>query len=197
MGVQADFRIYNWEDIIPALQKGEIDVILGGMAITPARALKIRFSHPYVDSGIGLATNTSKTSKIKKLGDLNSAEYTIAMVSKTVSFSSTKNLFDKANILTFKTSQAAGQAVISGLADAYVASLPQPKFLSLRNPDVVDSRLSEPLIPYKAGMGVKKGEQEWLNFLNAWITSKQADKWLSVTYKYWFEGLEWSKGSNS
>ncbi len=197
MGVQADFRIFNWEDIIPALQKGEIDVILGGMAITPARALKIRFSHPYVDSGIGLATNTSKTSKIKKLGDLNSAEYTIAVVSKTVSFSSAKNLFDKANILTFKTSQAAGQAVISGLADAYVASLPQPNFLSLRNPDVVDSPLSEPLIPYKAGMGVKKGEQEWLNFLNAWITSKQADKWLSVTYKYWFEGLEWSKGSNS
>ena len=35
MGVEADFRVYDWPDIIPALQKGEIDLIAGGMAITP------------------------------------------------------------------------------------------------------------------------------------------------------------------
>jgi len=33
MGVKPEFKVYIWEDIIPALQKGEIDVIADGMAI--------------------------------------------------------------------------------------------------------------------------------------------------------------------
>ncbi len=193
MGVKPEFVVYNWEDTIPALKKGDIDIILGGMAITPARALKINFSQPYSHSGIGLATNTRMTKTVTKLGELNNEEYTIAVVSETVSFAFAKNLFDKANIKSFKTSDEAGKAVVSGDADAFVASIPQPKFLALRHPAEVDSPLSKPLIPYKTGMGVKKGEQEWLNFLNSWITSKEADKWLSVTYKYWFEGIEWTK----
>ncbi|MEE8234530.1 MAG: transporter substrate-binding domain-containing protein, partial [Gammaproteobacteria bacterium] len=37
MSVKPKFIVYKWEDIIPALRKGEIDIIAGGMAITPAR----------------------------------------------------------------------------------------------------------------------------------------------------------------
>jgi polar amino acid transport system substrate-binding protein len=40
-------------------------------------------------------------------------------------------------------------------------------------------------------MGVKKGEQEMLNLLNAWISARAADKWLSATQKYWFTSLKW------
>ncbi len=196
LGVKPEFIVYNWEDTIPALRKGDIDIILGGMAITPERALKVNFSQPYSDSGIGLATNTRMTRAVTRLGELNDEKYTIAVVSETVSFAFAKNLFDKANIKSFKTSEEAGKAVVSGDADAFVASIPQPKFLALRHPADVDSPLSKPLIPYKTGMGVKKGEQEWLNFLNSWITAKLADKWLSVTYKYWFEGIEWMKSKD-
>ena len=58
IGVKPEYKIYLWEDIIPAVMKGEIDIIAGGMAITPERALKINFSKPYADSGISLVTNT-------------------------------------------------------------------------------------------------------------------------------------------
>ena len=33
MGVKPEFKVYIWDEIIPALQKGEIDVIADGMAI--------------------------------------------------------------------------------------------------------------------------------------------------------------------
>ena len=49
MGVNVELRLYPWEQIIKALQDGEIDVIAGGMAITPERALQVNFtigSHP-------------------------------------------------------------------------------------------------------------------------------------------------------
>ena len=31
MGVEAEFKVYEWDAIIPALEAGEIDVIAGGM----------------------------------------------------------------------------------------------------------------------------------------------------------------------
>jgi polar amino acid transport system substrate-binding protein len=53
--------------------------------------------------------------------------------------------------------------------------------------------MTKSLISYKAGFGINKGEQEWLNFLNAWITARTADKWLTVTHKHWFGSLGWRK----
>lgn len=93
MGVTPEFVVYKWEDIIPALQKGEIDVIAGGMAITPARALKVTFSQPYSESGITLATNIELTKHIKNLEELNHPDITFAVVSETKSAEAVKRRF--------------------------------------------------------------------------------------------------------
>jgi polar amino acid transport system substrate-binding protein len=175
--------------------KGEIDIIAGGMAITPERALKINFSQPYADSGISLATNTGKTRDIKRLEELNQESITIAVVSKTASNELAPRLFNKSTIKVFDTAKEAEQAILNGEAHALLASMPQPEFLALQHPEKVDLPLAKPVMPYKAGFGIKKGEQEWLNFLNAWVTARQADKWLSATHKYWFQSLTWRKES--
>jgi len=193
IGVKPEFIVYKWEDIIPALEKGEIDVIAGGMAITPARALKINFSNSYADSGISLATNTKMTRNIKSLEELNKKNIIISGVSGSVSYELATRLFKKANVKAFKTSEEARNAVLNGEAHAYVATSPQPKFLALKYPQKIDIPMTKPLISYKAGFGINKGEQEWLNFLNAWITARTADKWLSVTHKHWFGSLGWRK----
>ncbi len=95
MSVKPKFVVYKWEDIIPALRKGEIDIIAGGMAITPARALKINFSNPYADSGISLATNTKITRNIKSLEELNQKNIIISCVSESVSHELANRIFDK------------------------------------------------------------------------------------------------------
>ncbi|HYQ70775.1 MAG TPA: transporter substrate-binding domain-containing protein [Gammaproteobacteria bacterium] len=195
MGVKPEYKVYIWGDIIPAVMKGEIDIIAGGMAITPERALKINFSQPYADSGISLATNTGMTRDIERLEELNQKSISIAVVSKTAANELTTRLFNKSTVMVFDTAREAEEAVLNGKAHAWVASMPQPEFLALQYPDKVDVPLSKPILPYKAGFGIKKGEQEWLNFLNAWVTARNADKWLSATHKYWFNSLNWRKDS--
>jgi polar amino acid transport system substrate-binding protein len=195
MGVKPEYKIYVWEDIIPAVMNGEIDIIAGGMAITPERALKINFSQPYADSGISLATNTRKTRHINGLNELNQEAITIAVVSKTAANELATHLFSNSTIKVFGTTKEAEQAILKGEAHAWLASMPQPEFLALQYPEEVDLPLVKPVLPYKAGFGIKKGEQEWLNFLNAWVTARQADKWLSATHKHWFQSLKWRKES--
>lgn len=191
MGVKAEFRNYKWEDIIPALEKGEIDMIAAGMAITPGRALRISFTQGYSDAGISLATNTPMTRHIGKLEQLNTEGIVIAVVRDTVSVGVAQGLFGKAETRTFDSATTAQQAVLDDEAHAYVGATPLPKFLSLQHPGKVDMPLQKPLLEFKTGMAVQKGEQELLNFLNSWITARLADKWLGATHRYWFDSLDW------
>lgn len=193
MGVKAEFRVYAWDKIIAALQKGEIDMIAAGMAITPQRALKVAFSNPYFASGVTLAANIEATKGIDSLETLNRPEVTITTVSGTLAHSVAVRVFDQANLMVVTRPAEAEQAVISGEAAGYVASVPEARFLSLTHPASVDLPLGQPLIASAAGFAVKIGEQNWLNFLNAWIASRQADKWLGSTYEYWFGTLDWQE----
>ena len=193
MGVKAEFTLYPWEEIIPALQSGDIDIITGGMSITPARALQVNFTRPLARSGVSLATNISMTKDIEKLEDLNNAQITIAVVKDTLAYSVSQRFFDKADLKVFANGEIAGAAVVDGEAHAYLGSLTQTKFLAMNNPDEIDLPVNEPLIASREAIAVRKGEQELLNFLNAWVTAKQADLWVATTRDYWFETTKWAK----
>lgn len=192
MGVEAELKVYNWDAIIPALDKGEIDVIAGGMAITPERALKVNFSRPLALSGVGLATNTNKTQNMKTLDDLNDKSVTITTVADTMAANVAKTLFDRANVKVFPTKEPAEKAVIEGSAHAYLAGIPEVRFLVLRNPAKLDLPINEPLVASSEALAVKKGEQQLLNFLDAWVTVRQTDSWLEASRDYWFGTLDWA-----
>ena len=194
MGVKPEFKVYVWEDIIPAVQKGEIDIIAGGMAITPARALKVNFSRPLARSGgVGLATNTRMTFEIESLKQLDSPEIVIATVTDTFAASVSETLFANAKVKMFSTRDAAEKEILEGRAHVYLASMPEAQFLVLKHADVVDMPMTEPLVGNSEALAVKKGEQQLLNFLDAWVTARQSDKWLTTTHDYWFNTLEWTK----
>ena len=191
MGVKAEITVYQWEKIIPALQQGEIDVIAGGLAITPKRALQVNFSRPLATSGVTLATNTRKTQNIKSLKDLNNDRVIITVVADTLALSVAQTFFDQAIIKVYPTSALAEKDVLEARAHAYVASVPEVNFLALKNVGKIDVPMAEPIMASSEGLAVKKGEQELVNFLDAWVVARQTDKWLTTAHDYWFETIDW------
>ena len=193
MSVEPEFKVYIWEDIIPALLKGEIDIIAGGMAITPARALKVDFSRPLAESGVSLATNTRMTRDIESLRELDAPGIVITTVKDTLSVDVAKTMFASADLKVFSTRDEAETEILEGRAHVYLASMPETQFLVLKYAEVVDLPLAEPLIGSSEALAIKKGEQQMLNFLNAWVTARQSDKWLPTTREYWFTTLDWTR----
>lgn len=191
MGLTAGFKVYDWNNIIAALDSGEIDVIAGGMAITPARALQVNFSRPVATSGVGIAANTKMTGQIKTLADLNKKNIVITTVTDTLAASVAERLFPDANVKVYPATAAAEAELLEGRAHAYIASMPEAQFLVLKNADRLDLPVSEPLLASSEALAVRKGEQQLLNFLDAWVTARQTDKWLPTTHDYWFGTLEW------
>ncbi|WP_148713803.1 transporter substrate-binding domain-containing protein [Chitinolyticbacter meiyuanensis] len=44
---RCEFKRYGWDELIPALQKGEADAIIASMSITPERQQKVLFTYIY------------------------------------------------------------------------------------------------------------------------------------------------------
>jgi len=191
LGVKPEFKLYDWPALIPALQKGEIDIISAGMSITPERALQVYFSNPYQSSGISIATNIKLTSEFSNLSDLNNPRVAIGVIGGTVSEQVAREVFDKAAVKTFSEEAKAEDALVKGLLHAYVRSEPVPRFLALRHPAEVDVPISKPLLSTQEAFAVRKGDYDFVNFLNAWIATRTADAWLTSTHRFWFDSLNW------
>ena len=191
MGVQLKLKAVDWEDLIDTLATKEVDIIIAGLAITPRRALRINFSNAYANSGIWIAASIDKTHHKESLNDLNKAKVTLGVVSNTVSEKLAKKIFNQAQIKSFVKTEDAKNAVIEGKIHALISSSPIPQFLALEHPEKIDVPIDKPLLGYKTGMAVNKGEQEFLNYLNAWITAREAEGWLSAKHKFWFDSLDW------
>jgi polar amino acid transport system substrate-binding protein len=191
MGVRAEFLTYDVERLIPALEAGEIDLIAAGLAITPDRALHVNFSAPYAEGGIGLATHLERTADVDDMSDLDQAGVAIAAVEDSVAVRLARRLWPRASVEVFASAEAATAALLAGEVHGYLEDEPVPTFLALEHPDVVDVPLRRPLLVSRTGFAVNKGDPDFLAFLNAWITARDADTWLPTTASYWFESLRW------
>jgi polar amino acid transport system substrate-binding protein len=179
--------------MIPALNKGEIDIIASGLSINPKRALEIDYSRPYSSSGYSLVTNLSLTKDFKNIEDLNNEKVYITVVSGTVSADLAKRVFPEATIDPRKTEKDATSALINGTVHAFVSSSPIPEFISLKHPDIVDLPLKKPLLTTKEAFAIKKNNQQMLNYLNSWIIAHDADNWIGSSHEYWFNSLKWQQ----
>lgn len=191
MGVAVEFRTYSAERIVPALEAGEIDLIAAGLPISPQTALHVNFSQPYSTLGITMATNRDSTLLVEDLEDFDSPGYKITAVTGSAAAELIVRIFPRAELLEFETSELASDALVEGRADAYLDDEPIPTYLSLEYPATVDVPLTGPLQQSLSGFAINKGDSDFLAYLNAWITAKQAETWLPTIHSYWFQSLRW------
>ena len=87
LGVDLVIKAIEWDGLIPALEKGEIDMIIAGMSPTDERKLSIDFSDTYFDSNLVMvvkkdgayaaADDIQDFSGAKITGQLNTFHYTV------------------------------------------------------------------------------------------------------------------------
>jgi polar amino acid transport system substrate-binding protein len=69
LGVKAKFVQNDWSSLVPALERGDFDVILNGLEETPERRVRLRLSQPYYTYGETLTVR--RDSSFTSLRDLN------------------------------------------------------------------------------------------------------------------------------
>lgn len=191
LGVTPEFKVYAWDRIVDGVARGEVDVVAAGLAITPARALKVAFSNPYTSSGATLVVSRALVANIASPEMLNKPEFKIVAVNDTLEADVARMLFDFTDLKTLPDAERALAELLEGRAHAYVTSVPEAAVMVKRHPDQIALLGAEPLVKSVSGFAVARQNYSLLNYLNAWIASRGADGWISGTYDYWFTGFDW------
>ncbi|QLC25223.1 transporter substrate-binding domain-containing protein [Parasphingopyxis algicola] len=194
LGVAARFELFEFDRVFAALERGDVDMVAAGVAISPERAQRFYFSNPYMQSGINLAVNMQAVSADSGVGELDTPETTIAVVEDSLAEGVANRTFEQASVTSFPTPEAAEAEVLSGRAQAYVASVPETRIFALRFSQTIALPLDEPLVGTVAGFVVRSGEDSLLHFLNAWIHIREADGFLEDRYRHYFHTLDWAVG---
>ncbi|RKX80023.1 MAG: amino acid ABC transporter substrate-binding protein [Spirochaetes bacterium] len=196
MGVEVEFVPTEWSGIIPALLTGKFDVIIGGMTITPQRALQVNFTRPYDYANQDMVANRKITDNgsWKSIEDFNKPDVIIAVRMGSTAKETAAIVFPKATLREFDDEGQVIQEVLNGKAHAVVSSAPKPFHWLSQYPDTLyrpfegESLRKEPI-----GFALRKDDFNGLTFFNSWIQINWDTGWLQSKHDYWFETMEWQK----
>ncbi len=193
MGVKLKLVPTAWDGIIAGLLAGKYDIIISGMTITQKRNLKINFANPYISIGQTMLVRASVAKGKKSWKDLDKPQYTIVTKLGVTGEIAARRMFKHAKIRTFDTEADAVQELLNGKADAFVYDKPyNAMFMAKRGGKGIvfwDKDLTfEPL-----GWAVRKGDPDFLNWLDNFLNQIKHDGTYEKIYNKWFKDISWLK----
>ncbi|KAB7888673.1 transporter substrate-binding domain-containing protein [Poseidonibacter ostreae] len=196
MGVKLKLVPTSWDGIIAGLVTGKYDIIMSGMTITQQRNLKINFANPYVVVGQTMMIRKELAGTIKSAADLDKPEYTVVTKLGVTGEIATKKFFKKAKIVTFETESDAASEVLNGKADAMVYDQPYNiLFMSNKGKGKL-VHLDAPLTYEPLGWAIRKGDPDFLNWLNNFLRQIKEDKVVGFyddLNEKWLRDTSWLK----
>jgi polar amino acid transport system substrate-binding protein len=194
LGVDVTFVPTSWSQVVSDLVGNQFDVIASGLWVTPTRALVVNFSNPTSVGAVHLVANKTLASAMKTRQDFDRADVRLVVAAGTSQEALAGRIFPKATLIKVDGDTDPLVPVLDGKAHGVLVSSPAPGLFIDRTPDRLFSPLGEPLQTATTAMAVRKGDADFLNFLNSWLAFQAEGGWLTERQHYWFRTTAWSKG---
>ena len=182
-----------WDGIIPALITKKFDIIISGMTITQERNLKVNFADPYIIVGQTILLNKKHAGKVKSYKDLNDPKYTVTSKLGTTGEQAIKRLIPRAKYKSFEVESEAALEVLTGKADATVYDLPFCATFMAQQGEGKLIFLDEPFTFEPLAWAVRKGDPDFMNWLNNFLRQLKNDGRYDRIYNKWIKSTDWIK----
>lgn len=193
MGVKFTPVNTAWDGIIPSLITEKFDIIMSGMTVTQERNLKVNFADPYIVIGQTVLVNKKHEGVVKSYKDLNDPKYIVTSKLGTTGEQAVKRLISKATYKSFETETEAALEVVNGKADAYVYDQPNCVVFMAEQGAGKLYFLDEPFTYEPLAWAVRKGDPDFLNWLNNFLRQIKNDGRYDAIYNKWIKSTEWYK----
>jgi polar amino acid transport system substrate-binding protein len=182
-----------WDGIIPSLITDKFDIIMSGMTVTQERNLKINFASPYIIVGQTILINKKYEGKIKSYKDLNNPKYIVTSKLGTTGEQAVKRLIPKCTYKSFETEPEAALEVVNGKADAFVYDLPYCVVFMAQQGAGKLVFLDKPFTFEPLAWAIKKGDPDFMNWLNNFLNQIKNDGRYDRIYNKWIKSTGWIK----
>jgi len=191
-----EFVSVTSENRIPLLTSKKIDVLMATLTITEQRKREVDFSAPYFITAQMILVRAD--SKITKYQDL--AGKKVATIRGSTGDTAVGELVPDAERIKFERNSEALQALKKRRVEAFVQDFVLLYALMQENRGLRMAGL-QPFRPGRYGLAVRKGDEEWLDFINAAFAKmketgeyeKLLDKWFGPVARVLWMLLELEK----
>jgi polar amino acid transport system substrate-binding protein len=193
MGVKLTIVNTDYDGIIPALMADKFDIIISGMTVNQERNLQINFADPYIVVGQAILLNKKHEGVVTSYKDLNDPKYTVVSRIGTTGEQAAKRMIPKAQYKSFEKESDGAMEVVNGQADAFVYDLPFCAVFMAQQGGANLVLLDKVFTYEPLGFGVKKGDPDFLNWLDNFLAQIKNDGRFDRIYDKWIKGTEWLK----
>lgn len=192
MGVKLTISKMPFAELLPALEKGKIDMVISGMTMTLERNLKVAFVGPYYISGKGILTKAEKITILQQSDGLNKPEFKVAALKGSTSMKFVEKESPKAQKIPTQSYDEAIDMLLEDKIDALIADYPYCAFIAFRNSDkglvAGQAKLNfEPL-----GIAVPD-DALLVNWLQNFMMMLEGSGQLQLLHNRWFKDGSWIK----
>ena len=191
MNVKVKFVTKPFYELLPALQNGEVDMVMSGMTITPERNLKVAFVGPYFISGKAFLTKVKNIAYAEDAEDANNPNTKIVALKGSTSQAFAEKYLNKTTLFTTGTYDEAVDMVLKDKVQAMIADYPICVVSVFRYPDagllsVVTQLTYEPI-----GIALPPNDPLLINWTQNALNNIEGSGRLDDLKLKWFAQGDW------
>ena len=189
--VKLTLKPIHFNDLLPALEAGQVDMIISGMTMTPARNARVAFAGPYFASGKSILTKLANASSLQSSEQANRPDVTLAALKGSTSQLFAEKVMPNAKLVLTDDYDQAIAMVLDGKAQAMVADFPICLVAVYRYPDKGLTTLQKPLSYEPLGIALPPNDPLLVNWTQNFLTTMVNSGELELIRKKWFNDASW------
>lgn len=191
LGVKLTLKPIYFNDLIPALEAGQVDLVMSGMTITPARNVKVTFVGPYFASGKSILTKEENAPSLKNTEQMNKPDVVLAALKGSTSQLFVERLMPNAKLVLTDDYDQAVAMVLDGKVNAMVADFPICMVSVYRYQGKALTTLKNPLTYEPIGIALPPTDPLLLNLVQNFLTRLVNSGELEALRQRWFNDASW------
>ncbi len=186
MNVELEIVKIPFPGLLPALQRGEVDLVMSGLTITPQRNIEFAFAGPYFVSGKSILTLSRELAMVADESDLDRKGLRLVALESSTSAAFVKTKLPKVKLVTTPSVTRGVQMVREAKVDAMVADMPTCVYAVLQDPSL--ATLAIPLTVEPIGIAVPGNDPLLVNLLDNYLEALSAAGELEELNRKWLRG---------
>ena len=192
LGVKLNLRPLAPEQLLPALLKQEVDLALGGLAITPRLNTQVLLVGPYLASGQTIVTGKDTVKAITSLEAMNRNDFLLGAVKGSEGETAIKSLIPRARLTIAPSWPAAVKLLQAHKVMALVLDHPQAVMTNLRHGQQGLVSMQKPFTFQPLGLALHPSDRHLLNLVENYLLGLDGTGQLEGLRRLWFQDSSWT-----
>lgn len=191
MNVELRVETMAFAELLPALEAGQVDMIISGMTITPERNLRVAFAGPYLAAGKCILTKEQAWQSVDEPSDLDQSGISLAALEGSTSQMFVEKSIPEARLVATKDYDEAVNLVLTNNVSGMIADYPFCIVPLFQHPNqglvsVVALLSYEPL-----GIAMSANDPLLVNWVDNFLDHLEQSGELEFMKARWFQDGSW------